>query len=245
MVPMEGSMKSWQQPCYVFVHGGGHGSWCWAQVQRHLVRPSLAVDLPGRTGSQEWRSSLRIADLARAVVRDVHVAELGPVVLVGHSIGGVTVAAVAELLGTRVQRCIFVSSPMPAEGQRIVDTINPIMRWFCMRAIRQGCRDLTLPPPVARLVFCNDMSPANRRLVLDRMTPEVMGVVVERVHYGPVMQRVPKTFIKLGRDRAVRPSRQDTAIANLGPGVEVLHLHTGHDAMLSRPAELAAAIESV
>jgi pimeloyl-ACP methyl ester carboxylesterase len=91
-------------------------------------------------------------------VRDVDLAELGLVVLVGHSIGGVTVAAVAELLGTRVQRCIFVSSPMPAEGQRIVDAVNPILRWFCMRAIRQGCRDLTLPPPIARLVFCNDMS---------------------------------------------------------------------------------------
>jgi pimeloyl-ACP methyl ester carboxylesterase len=237
-------MKSSQQPSFVFVHGGGHGSWCWAQVQRHLKRPSLAVDLPGRTGSEEWRSALRIEDLARAVVRDVDVAELGPVVLVGHSIGGVTVAAVAEILGTRVQRCIFVSSPMPAEGERIVDTINPILRWFCMRAIRHGCRDLTLPPPVARLIFCNDMSTANRRLMLDRMTPEAMGVVVERVHYGPVMQRVPKTFIKLGRDRAVRPPRQDTAIANLGSGIEVLHLHTGHDAMLSRPAELAAVIES-
>ena len=42
----------------------------------------------------------------------------------------------------------------------------------------------------------------------------------------------------------VRPPRQDTVIANLGSGVEVLHLHTGHDAKLSRPAELAAAIES-
>jgi pimeloyl-ACP methyl ester carboxylesterase len=154
-------MKSWQQASFVFVHGGDHGSWCWAQVQRHLTRPSLTVDLPGRTGTRR-RSSLRIADLARAVVRDVDLAEVGPVVLVGHTIGGVTVAAVVELLGTRVQRCIFVSSPMPAEGQRIVDTINPIMRWFCMRAIRQGCRDLTLRPPVARLVFCNDMSPANR-----------------------------------------------------------------------------------
>jgi surfactin synthase thioesterase subunit len=45
---------------------------------------------------------LRIADLARAIVRDVDLAELGPVVLVGHAIGGVPGAAVAELLGTRV-----------------------------------------------------------------------------------------------------------------------------------------------
>jgi len=46
-------MKSWQQPSFVFVHGGDHGSWCWAQVQRHLTRPSLAGELPGRTGTQE------------------------------------------------------------------------------------------------------------------------------------------------------------------------------------------------
>jgi hypothetical protein len=136
-------MKSWRQPSFVFVHGGDHGSWCWAQVQRHLTRPSLAVDLP-----------------------------------------------------------------------------------------------------VVRLVFCNDMSPANRRLMLDRMTPEAMGLVVERVHNGAVMNCVPMTFIEPGRGRVVRPPRQDTAIANLGSGVEVLHLHTGHDAKLSRPAELAAAIEN-
>jgi hypothetical protein len=80
--------------------------------------------------------------------------------------------------------------------------------------------------------------------MLDRMTPEAIGVVVERVRNGPVMHCVPMTFIEPGWDRAVRPPRQDTTIANLGSGVEVLHLHTGHDAKLSRPAELAAAIES-
>jgi hypothetical protein len=53
---------------------------------------------------------------------------------------------------------------------------------------------------------------------------------------------VPRTYIKLLRDRTIRPAQQDRMIANLGDA-HVLQLDAGHDAMLSQPAELAALID--
>jgi pimeloyl-ACP methyl ester carboxylesterase len=223
---------------YVLVHGGAHGAWCWERLQPHLDAVSLAVDLPGRVGKPSDLSSLLVADFARSVVEDIERQGYEEVVLVGHSIAGVTLPAVADLLGTRVRRMVFVSSAIPPEGGRIVDTLSPPLRWLCQLAVRRGNRAQVLPRRVASYCFCNDMDEETTRMVLERLTPEATGVLVERVTRRGPCSTVPRTYIKLLSDRTLGPKRQDAMIANLG-GAEVLELDAGHDAMLSRPAALA------
>ncbi len=75
----------------VFVHGAWHGAWCWAPVLDELRAvgvPAVAVDLPGHGADPR-----PLADVAGDTA---HVLEVldgidGPVVLVGHSYGGVVI----------------------------------------------------------------------------------------------------------------------------------------------------------
>ena len=81
-------------PHLLFVHGGFHGAWCW---EEHFLpwfaaqgRPSHALSLRGHGGSdgaeriQDWSLDDYASDVRNAIER------IGqPVVLIGHSMGGV------------------------------------------------------------------------------------------------------------------------------------------------------------
>jgi pimeloyl-ACP methyl ester carboxylesterase len=105
---------------YVLVHGAGHGGWAWQKVvpllraQGHRVE---AVDLPGHGADKTPPEKVTLNDYVRRVV-DAANAQPGPVILVGHSAGGVSIAQAAERLGTgKVEKLIFLDAFLPTNGE--------------------------------------------------------------------------------------------------------------------------------
>lgn len=47
-----------------------------------------------------------------------------PLVLVGHSMGGMVVTAVAEKVPTKIQRLIYLGAFLPANGQSLIELIE-------------------------------------------------------------------------------------------------------------------------
>src|SRR5580700_2579463 len=105
---------------FVLVHGGYHGAWCWEGLLPFLEGPVLAVDLPGRGNRPMSYDQVTIEGSADSVVRDIDAAGLGRVVLVGHSLGGATLPAVAGRLGPRVAHLVFVSCLVVADGGSVL-----------------------------------------------------------------------------------------------------------------------------
>ncbi|MDT5363223.1 MAG: hypothetical protein QOC69_4985, partial [Mycobacterium sp.] len=83
-------------PALVLVHGGAHAADCWDLTidEIHRLAPELtvlAVDLPGRRGKPGDLWTLTIADWVNSVVADIDDAGLNEIVIVGHSMAGLTV----------------------------------------------------------------------------------------------------------------------------------------------------------
>lgn len=108
---------------FVLVHGAFCGAAVWSPLVRELTlrgHRALAVDLPGHglsavvpdgPGSPSGMAGIGTADEAAAVGEVVARAAVnGPVVLVGHSRGGVTVTAVANALPDLLERVVYVSA---------------------------------------------------------------------------------------------------------------------------------------
>jgi pimeloyl-ACP methyl ester carboxylesterase len=244
----------------VLVHGGGCGSWCWEPLLAHLPGPVLAVDLPPReVRSREGRHSqspalfeCTVGDWADAVIEDLDRAGIDRCVLVGHSLGGLTIAEVARRAPERVARLVFVSASVPAEGESVLDLLPDELASMSRAAIEHSLRDRhladggALTPELARQMFCNDLDDTMTALVLDRIGTEVIGIIGERVSRAGIPPDLPKTFVKLLRDQSLPPELQDTMVANLeaSPGgpVDVVELDAGHMAMLGQPAALAAVL---
>jgi len=79
----------------------------------------MAIDLPGRNGKGRpgWRLTLQdyIDDLSGTVDR-----EQGKVILVGHSLGGMSISGVAEKLPHKVARLVYVTAWVPMDGKNLV-----------------------------------------------------------------------------------------------------------------------------
>ncbi len=100
---------------YVLVHGGLHGSWCWQRVVGPLRDAGHAVDtvdLPGRGGMV----GADIEACARVVAAAVDRAE-SPVILVGHSLGGVTVSQFVESRPDAVAGLVLVNALLVEDGE--------------------------------------------------------------------------------------------------------------------------------
>src|SRR5260370_10252684 len=110
---------------YVLVHGGWHGSWCWARVRRLLAAREHGVFTPTLTGVGE-RSHL----LSRDVGLDTHITDvanlmiwenLRDIVLVGHSYGGMVVRHVADRMPDRIRSLVHLHAFVSPNGNNLFD----------------------------------------------------------------------------------------------------------------------------
>lgn len=96
-------------PVVTFLHGAGLNAHTWDTTILALGLPSLAIDLPGH-GDSSWRDDAAYA--GRVLAPDIAVgldAWTGrPQMLVGHSLGGLTAAAVAASRPDLVDELVVV-----------------------------------------------------------------------------------------------------------------------------------------
>ena len=239
---------------YVLVHGGGFGASCWDLLTPHLAGPVVAVDLPGRGKRPADLATVTIADFVAAVADEIVGDDLHDVVLVGHSLAGATLPGVVGAVPDRLRHVVFVSAAIPADGTRVLDTLDPGIRALAEQAGVDAAPDSTLAPELAAAVFCNDMDPALTQYTIDRLVPEASRVIFEPVSLAGMRAPVPRSYVRLARDAIVEPNRQEQMIANLrsieggegpAPAVGTVELDAGHMVMISRPEALAEFLGSL
>ncbi len=237
---------------FVLVHGGAHDARCWERLVPLLDGPALAVDLPGRGAHPADLRSTTIADFVDSTVADLdgfHGAER--VVLVGHSMAGVSIPTVAARRADRVAHLVFLSCFLPREGGTIM---RELPRWIQLLGrlnARKGSKpggatSAGLDPRIARYMFCNDMDAEQTAFTLAHLVPEAPGITGEVVSRKdlPSADVIPRTYVKLLRDHSLRPELQDRLIANLGSS-QVRTLDSGHNCMISHPVETAAILNEI
>jgi pimeloyl-ACP methyl ester carboxylesterase len=232
----------------VLVHGGGHGAWCWAPTLGLLDGSVIAVDLPpvsirggpGRNEMPEGIDELTVADWADSVLAAADGAGFDRFVLVGHSLAGLTIGEVARVRPDRVAHLVFVSALAPRQGENALSAMAPEM----MERVSGGLTD-----EVVAELFCNDMDATQTQFVLDRFGTDAAQVMLEPIDRVGIPPELPKTYVRLARDQALTPAAQEASIAALravpGGTVDIKDIDSGHNVMISHPAELARVIQDL
>jgi pimeloyl-ACP methyl ester carboxylesterase len=231
---------------YVLVHGGGFAASCWDELVPLLDGEVIAVDLPGRGARPVELSTVTLTDFADAVVEEIGDRE--DVVLVGHSLAGVTLPRVAGRVPDQLRRAVYVSCSVPPTGTavgEILATFGPVAAQIAAD-LGSGIvtSDGRLHDDLAIAMFCTEMTEEQTAATLERMVPESMGPVFEPVDLSGLEADVPRTYVRLLRDGSLSVATQDQMIANLGD-VDVVDLDAGHMAMISHPRELAALLAGI
>jgi pimeloyl-ACP methyl ester carboxylesterase len=224
---------------YVLIHGGGFAASCWDPVVPLLSDPVLAVDLPGRGSRPRPLAGITVADFVDAVVDDIEDRDLDDVVLVGHSMAGITMPGVAARIPERLRRLVFVACTVPADGERVVDTLDPELRPLAEQNATRA-EGGKLDEQSAAMLFCNDMDDEQTRWTLDHIVPEAVQVTMEPASLAGLAQPIPRTWIRTLRDVTVPSDRQ--AMFAQRVGADLVDIDTGHMVMISAPVALADAL---
>jgi pimeloyl-ACP methyl ester carboxylesterase len=106
------------RPPLLFVHGLGHGAWCWEHWLRGAAAAgytALAVSLRGHAGSAGRLGTARLSDYVDDVIHTAASLPRRPV-LVGHSMGGLVVQQAAARYAAHATVLVASVPAHPAAG---------------------------------------------------------------------------------------------------------------------------------
>ena len=226
---------------YVLVHGAWHGGWCWVRVADRLRAAGHRVYTPTQTGLGERKHLLSAAITPETFILDianvVEAEELSDVILVGHSFGGLAISGVADRMPDRLRHLVFLDAGLPESGKSYFDLVPSEVREARIKAAQAFSGGLSMPPPRAEAFGVTD--PEEAAWVERRLTPHPTATYsLPVVLRHPLGNGVPATYI-----RCTNPDYSNTATAadyaRCRSDWQYLEIHTGHDAMVTAPAELA------
>jgi pimeloyl-ACP methyl ester carboxylesterase len=214
----------------VLVHGAFADGESWNKVIPLLQARGLHV-----VAVQNPLSSL--ADDVSATQRAIE-RQKGPVVLVGHSWGGVVISQAGN--DDKVKALVYVAAFAPDNGQSINDMLKgkPAPAWASQLTKDSGGY-LRLSTDAVIHDFAQDLPVAQARLVADTQGPWFAGCTDDKVTTAAWHSK-PSWFVVTDKDHMIDPHLQAEMASHIG--ATVTHVSSSHVAMLSKPADVAAAI---
>lgn len=223
------------------VHGSYHGAWCWDLLRPELERLGhrvITMDLPISD------PTLGAADYARVVENALEPGS--EPVLVAHSMAGLVIPLVAA--HRPIRRLIFLGAFLPSPGrsandQRASEPIDGRVTPTTAEWIDIGEDVWMVGPKTATELFFPDATPAIARWATQRLRPQSYRVMTEKTPLG-AWPEVESRVIVCRDDRAINPAWVRAA-ARERLGVEAVEISGGHSPFLTRPVELALAIDQL
>lgn len=219
-------------PTIVLVHGAWHGGWCWQRLTPHLTRRGFTcrtVDLPS-VGARPGEAVGLSADAAavKAALADLR----GPIVLCGHSYGGMVISRAASG-DSRIERLLYVCAYVPESGQSVTD-IRGGKRLPWVQKLDGG---LTMADPErAGDLLYGGCDSATQQWAMQQLRPQCNAAFEEAVP-TPAWKEVPSTYVVCADDRVIAPELQREVLAPRT--TRVIELDSGHSPFLSMPGALA------
>jgi prevent-host-death family protein len=195
----------------IFVHGAcvRDADWWWSRMTQPLTErgiATLAVPLPscGETGDTLGD----LADDVRACRRAVADVD-GPVVLCGHSYGGMVITEAGA--DERVTHLVYVTSVMPDTGQSQAELIGAEPAPW----LQPGEDTVGVDPQMIRDSFLQDCDPATTEAAVARLTRQALAhhaVDLHRVHRGSRHAARGAAPTRTGGDPACRVRRRTPSL---------------------------------
>ena len=224
---------------YVLVHGAWMGAWCWDDVAAGLRGGGdtvATVELPAH-GADQTPVSEATLDAYVAKVAAVIDAAPQPVILVGHSLGGVVVTAVAETAGAKIDRLVYVGAYMPKDGQTLNDlaSTDPDSHLGPVLQIDQVNGVAHIPSEDLADIFIADGTSSEIASVVSNYRDEPLVPFLTPVHTTAAgWGAVSKAYVYTKEDHAVSLALQQTMTADVTLAATAT-LDTSHAPFLSRP----------
>lgn len=236
---------------FVLVHGSFHGAWCWSKLVPELEalgHRAVTLDLPA-LGEDETPIADVTFEMNVDRVAEVIGRQAGPVVLMGHSLGGATITGTAERVPDRIRLLVYLTAFIPLDGESI-NAITSLPAWPPETGVRAFARSadglsVSVAPDGVRDRFYHDCSDEDVAYCMARLRPQPFAIRDTPIHTTPErFGRVPRAYIHCTEDKSLVPSVQRLMVERT-PCQQVASLATSHSPFLSAPEELAKTLSDM
>ncbi len=273
------------KPAFVFIHGAWHNKATWHKVVDRLESKgyaAIALDLPGageysispeafrqrpldpsafatepspNAGTTQEQRNAAVC----SAIEEAATLGNGKVVLVGHSLGGVTVTPVAESVPEQLHAVVYVTAFMLPAGMMAVQMIQHgsmsaalVPQLFMADPEQVGALrwDVASPDPsyraLAKAAFYADLSDEETDEAMSRLHCDepVTVALQESTMTAERFGSIPRHYVKCQQDQAITLSGQEHMISavdnTMGNATQVHFLNSSHSPFYSRPDELVA-----
>ena len=227
---------------YVLVHGAWCGIWCWEKVVFFLQQAgqnTIVLDLPGRAGDITPINEISL-ELHANKVCDVVNLQSEPVILVGHSMGGMVITQAAEYCSDRINTLVYLCAYLPQNGQSMLDlaqTDKQSLAQHNTRIDNNGYLSLKKDAGLKDMLFADcsdrDIERAKIMLIPEPIAPMSTPVKTTEEKYG----RIPRVYIECLQDKAITPYLQKQMYTKVSCQ-KVFSMDTSHSPFFSAPYKL-------
>ena len=225
---------------FLFIHGSGHGGWCWDKISPLLKESGhhvLAPDLPGSGNDHTPLINISLDRYVTCVCRILD-AQDQPVILVGHSLGGITITQTAERRSNKIKALVYLTAFLLRNGERCLDIEDPGSLARKNIVLSDDGISKKLRPDSVKEVLYGDCADEDIARALPLLVPEPLQIgstpmVTSEKFFG----RVARYYIECLQDRAITPwCQRNMYMAQ--PCRKVFSLETSHSPFLSAPGAL-------
>jgi pimeloyl-ACP methyl ester carboxylesterase len=228
------------KPTIVLVHGAWADASSWAAVAEKLQKQGYAVDMP----PNPLRGVAADATYLRAYLDEVD----GPIVLVGHSYGGMVISAAATG-DPAVQAVVYVDAYVPETGDTVdaltraqpgselaVDNPADVFRTVPIPN-GGGNPDLYIRPGRFPGIFAASLPARQTAVLAAAQRPLTSSATMEPFAGTPAWKTIPSWAVIGTDDRLLPVAEQQLMTARAG--AHVVTVKAPHLSMLARPDSVA------
>ncbi|TGD82547.1 alpha/beta fold hydrolase [Hymenobacter wooponensis] len=211
-----------------------HGTWAdgssWAKVIPLLQAKGYHV-----TAVQNPLTSL--TDDVAATKRALALQD-GPVLLVGHSWGGVVITEAGN--DAKVAGLVYVAAAAPEEGQSFLELVQTAPATPGNDEIRPDASGfVSMTPKGIMEDFAQDLPQTEQQVLISTQGPQAFSALQEKITQA-AWKTKPSWYIVAANDRMINPDLERTLAKKMNATTTTLP--SSHVVMLSQPEQVAAVI---
>lgn len=225
---------------FVFVHGAMHSASCFDKKLIPIFRKNnyktITFDLPGcgddNTDIDKINLELYVNYTINIINENIN--ENEKVVLVGHSLGGLTISKVADIIPDKIERLIYIAAIIPENNKKLFDNIKIDQSVF---EIDIDNKYLKIKEEKIKNMFYNNCNSDDVEFAKKILRPQPIKPANEIVLLSENFNKIPKIYISTLSDNMVTLDQQKNYI-KINKFMKTINIDSDHSPFFSNPEKL-------
>jgi pimeloyl-ACP methyl ester carboxylesterase len=232
---------------FVLVHGAWHDGSTWEPVIKYLEAQGHQAFAPTIAGNGKGvNKNVNHAQCTQSVVDYIIGKDLTDIILLGHSFGGTIIAKVAEVIGDRIKRLIFLDAFILNDGESLKDNIPAHLQQLMDRLAKESDDNtMMMPFDLWREVFINDADLELAKSSYAQLSSQPYQPFIDKLDLKQFYSLpIPKSYLYCSEDIALPQGEWGwhPRMSNRLGLFRFLQMPGSHEVMFSNPDGLAEKI---